>query len=233
MPNELLWLILTLIDFGSLLIAYRLFGRVGLYAVIVISIILCNIQVLKIVEMFGLTATLGNALYGSIFLATDILNEVYGKKEAQRGVWIGFYALIFTTVIMQLALLFQPAGDDFIHPALQQIFSFLPRVAIASIIAYAVSQLHDVWLYNLIKNKTKGRYLWLRNNATTMISQLIDTAIFCSIAFWGVFPLDVFIEIAITTYLFKWAIAVLDTPFIYLSGKIYRSRARIKQRMEL
>jgi len=103
MPNELLWLILTLVDFGSMLLAYRLFGRIGLYAVIVISIVLCNIQVLKIVEMFGLTATLGNALYGSIFLATDILNEVYGKKEAQKGVWIGFYALIFTTIIMQLA----------------------------------------------------------------------------------------------------------------------------------
>lgn len=225
MPNEILWLILTLIDFGALLLAYRLFGREGLYAVIVISIILCNLQVLKIVEMFGLTATLGNALYGSIFLATDILNEVYGKREAQKGVWIGFFALIFTTVIMQLVLQFRPAENDFIHPALEQIFSFLPRVAIASIIAYAVSQFHDVWLFNLLKAKTEGKYLWLRNNITTMLSQFIDTSIFCMIAFWGVFPLDIFIEIAITTYLFKWAIAVMDTPFIYLARKMSHHKA--------
>lgn len=220
MPNEILWLILTLIDFCVLLLAYRIFGREGLYAAVVISIILCNIQVLKIVDMFGLTATLGNVLYGSIFLTTDILGEIYGKKEARKGVWLGFYALIFTTVIMQLALQFKPAEDDFINPALKQIFDFLPRVALASIVAYVISQLHDVWLFGKLKERTKGKYLWLRNNATTMISQLIDTVIFCTIAFWRVFPLDVFIEIAITTYVFKLAVAVLDTPFIYLAKRI-------------
>ena len=222
MPNELLWFILALIDFTSLLFVFRIFGRNGLYAGIAISIILCNIQVLKIVEMFGLTATLGNILYGSIFLSTDILSELYGEKAARKGVWLGFYALIFTTIVMQLALLFEPAPDDFIHPALEQIFNFLPRVAAASIIAYVISQHHDVWLFGLLKAKTKGRYLWLRNNLTTMISQLIDTLIFTTIAFWGIFPTEIFIEIIITTYLFKRMIAIIDTPFIYLARKIAR-----------
>jgi uncharacterized integral membrane protein (TIGR00697 family) len=121
---------------------------------------------------------------------------------------------------MQVALLFKPAADDFIHPSLEQIFSFLPRVAAASIIAYAISQLHDVWLFNLLKLKTKGRYLWLRNNVTTMLSQLIDTIIFATIAFWGVFPTNIYIEIIITTYLFKWLVAAIDTPFIYLAKRI-------------
>lgn len=220
MANELIWLIMAITDFLALLIVHRLFGKTGLYVAIVISIILCNIQVLKIVELFGLNATLGNILYGSIFLSTDILSEKYGKKEARKGVWIGFYALIFTAVIMQMALKFKPAPDDFIDPALQQIFGFLPRVALASIIAYVLSQLHDVWLFHILKSKTRGRYLWLRNNLTTMASQLIDSVIFCFIAFWGVFPTDVFVEILLTTYFVKWGVAFIDTPFIYLAKKI-------------
>jgi uncharacterized integral membrane protein (TIGR00697 family) len=222
MPNELIWLLMALIDFLSLMVAFRLFGKVGLYAAIAISIILCNIQVLKIVEMFGLTATLGNILYGSIFLATDILSELYGKESARKGVWIGFYSLLFTTVIMRFALLFKPAPGDFIDPALQQIFSFLPRVAIASIIAYIISQQHDVWLYHIIKAKFNNKHLWIRNNLSTMISQLIDTLIFCTIAFWGVFSTYILIEIIVTTYLFKCCVAALDTPFIYLSKIIHK-----------
>jgi len=222
MSNESLWFILALIDFISLMIALRLFGKEGLYIAITISIILCNIQVLKIIDMFGLTATLGNILYGSIFLATDILGEVYGKKEARKGVWIGFYALLFTTVIMQLILKFKPSPDDFIDPALQQIFSFLPRVAAASMIAYAISQLHDVWLFHRLRDISKGKNLWLRNNLSTLVSQFIDTTIFCTIAFWGVFPNNIFIQIAVTTYLFKVLVAALDTPFIYLARKISR-----------
>ena len=213
---------MALVDFLTLLLVYRIFGKEGLFVAIVISIILCNIQVLKIVELFGLTATLGNILYGSIFLSTDILSEIYGKKAARRGVWFGFYALIFTTVMMQLAMMFKPAPDDFIDPSLRQIFSFLPRVAAASICAYLVSQMHDIWLYHILKDRTRGRHLWLRNNATTMMSQLIDSIIFCFIAFWGVFPTNTFLEILLTTYLFKWMVAVLDTPFIYLARKITR-----------
>lgn len=220
MPNELLWLLMALLDLTALLLVFRLFGREGLYIAIVISIILCNIQVLKIIEIFGFTTTLGNILYGSIFLATDLLNEIYGKDKARKGVWLGFYALIFTAVIMQIALLFKPADSDFIDPALRQIFEFLPRVTVASVTAYIISQYHDVWLFNLLKIKTGGKYLWLRNNLTTMLSQIIDTVIFCLIAFWGVFPTDIFIEISITTYFFKWVVAVIDTPFIYVGKYI-------------
>jgi uncharacterized integral membrane protein (TIGR00697 family) len=220
MPNELIWLLMAMVDFISLLLIYRFFGRLGLYAAIVISIIVCNIQVLKIVEMFGLTATLGNILYGSIFLATDLLGEIYGKPFARRGVWLGFYALVFTTVIMQLALLFTPAPEDFISPALTQIFGFLPRVALASITAYIISQHHDVWIFHLLKNLTQNKYLWLRNNLSTILSQLIDSVIFCFIAFYGVFSTQIFMEVLLTTYIIKVGVAALDTPFIYLARRI-------------
>ena len=96
-------------------------------------------------------------------------------------------------------------------------------------IAYAISQFHDVWLYHHIGEKTQKRHLWLRNNLSTMVSQLIDTVIFCGIAFWGVFPTLIFIEIAVTTYLFKLAVAVMDTPFIYLAKRMAKNPHEISE----
>lgn len=224
MPNELLWVVFILIDLSLAILVFRTFGRIGLYGIIVIDIILCNIQVMKVVRMFGLVTTLGNVLYGSIFFATDLLSELYGKREARRGVWLGFAALVMATIFMQLTLRFTPDQSDFMHPALSQIFSFLPRIAAASLIAYIISQHHDVWAFHFWKNRTKGRWLWFRNNVSTSASQLMDTVIFCSIAFWGLFPLRVFAQISLTTYLFKLLVAVIDTPFIYWGRRIGRTQ---------
>lgn len=216
MPNELLWFIFLLIDFAMALIAIYFFGKKALFVIIAADIIVCNIQVIKTVELFGLVATLGNILYGSIFLATDLLSEVFGKKEARRGVWLGFYALIFMTITMQLALQFQPHESDFADPALQTIFGFLPRITLASLIAYLLSQHHDIWAFHFWKKKTEGRFLWLRNNLSTWISQAIDSAAFVLIAFYGVFETTVLISILFTTYVVKLLVALLDTPVIYI-----------------
>ena len=214
-PNEVLWIIFVIFDLTIAVLIYKKFGRLGLYGLIVMDIILCNIQVIKQINMFGLSATLGNLLYASIFFATDLLNEVYGRKEAQRAVVFGFIFLVLSMVVMQIALMFKPNESDFIQPALVQIFSFFPRIVIASLIAYLISQFHDVWAFNFWKKLTNKKYLWLRNNLSTMVSQLIDSLIFCVIAFWGKFPTNVFIEIVLTTYIFKWIIAAADTPFLY------------------
>jgi hypothetical protein len=220
MENIVLWLIFMLLDLSMVLVAYKFFGKIGLYGVIVMSIIIANIQVLKLVDIFGFSVTLGNILYGSIFLATDILSEFHGKKEAQKGVWVGFFFLIISTVYMQIALRFIPAADDFAHPLLQGIFELMPRIVIASLIAYLISQTHDVWAFDFWKQKTQGKYLWLRNNASTLISQLIDSVIFSIVAFWGVFEMPIFWDILITTYLFKLLVAVADTPFMYVAKLI-------------
>ncbi len=215
--NFTLWIVFLLIDLSFALIAFRLFGKQGLYLMIIMNIILANIQVIKTVEMLGFVATLGNILYGSIFFATDILSECYGKKSAKKGVWMGFFAIIVTTIVMYLTLFFVPHESDFIHPHLEAIFSFLPRIVFASLVAYIISQNHDIWLFHLIKKKTKGRYLWFRNTFSTMTSQLIDSIIFTIIAFYGVFSFDIWFQILITTYVFKLLVAVLDTPFIYIA----------------
>ena len=220
MSNEFIWIVFLLIDFTMALSVFRLFGKHGLYALIVMNIIVCNLQVMKLVDIFGVTTTLGNILYASIFFSTDILGEFYGKKEAQKGVWLGFAMLSLATIYMQLALLFTPAKSDFIHPALVQIFSMYPRVAVASLAAYLISQLHDVWAFDFWKIRARGRFLWLRNNASTMVSQLLDTVIFVSIAFGGLLPWGDFFQILLTTYLIKFVVAAADTPFIYLAARL-------------
>ncbi|MBA7624860.1 queuosine precursor transporter [subsurface metagenome] len=218
--NNLLWIGFVLIDLSLAIVVYRFFGKSGLYVIIVASIIAANIQVVKTVQLFGLVATLGNVLYGGIFFTTDILTEVYGKKAARRGVWLGFIGMILVTLWMQIGLRFIPDVSDFAQGSLVTIFGLMPRVAAGSMIAYLLSQHHDVFAFHFLKNKTKGRLLWLRNCASTMVSQAIDTVVFCTIALWGVFDTNTWLQILATTYFLKWFVAVIDTPFIYLAKRL-------------
>lgn len=146
--NELLWPVMLAVNFGLILVSYRIFGKTGLYAWTPLAAIVANIQVVKLVELFGTTATLGNIVYASSFLVTDILSEMHGKKQAQKAVFIGLFSLVAMTVLMNLALFFTPAPDDFSQDSLAVIFGFMPRIAAASLLAYLVSQMHDVWAYD-------------------------------------------------------------------------------------
>lgn len=220
--NELFWVVTALINFGLILLAYRLFGKVGLYGWIVLVIVLANVQVLKTVELFGMVTTTGNILFATSFLVTDILNEIYGRTAARRAVLLGFFGLISATIVMQLTLQFLPHASDWAQPALETIFGIFPRVALASATAYLISQFHDVWAYSMWRKRFGSKkQIWLRNNLSTMISQAIDTVIFCFIAFWNVFPIEVFWDILITTYFLKWIVAAGDTPFVYIARWMY------------
>ena len=223
MMNILLWIGLALVTFISIMLAYKFFGKTGLYVFSAFSIILANIQVLKTVQLFGLIATLGNIIYGASFLVTDILSEIYGKKDSKKAIMIGFFAAIVSMCIMWLCIQFVPDASDFANGALTTIFTIMPRIVGASLVAYLISNYHDVWAFDFWKKKTNGKWLWFRNNASTIVSQLIDSIIFCVIAFWGLFPTSVFIEILITTYIFKVITAVADTPFIYWAKRIYKN----------
>jgi uncharacterized integral membrane protein (TIGR00697 family) len=220
--NELLWPAMLAVNFGCILVSYRIFGKTGLYTWIPLAAIVSNIQVIKLVELFGITATLGNIVYASSFLVTDILSEMYGKKQARKAVFIGLFSLVAMTVLMNLALFFTPASDDFAQDSLAVIFGFMPRIAAASLLAYLVSQMHDVWAYDFWRKRFPAlRLIWLRNNASTMVSQFIDSTVFTVLAFWGVFPPEVLVQIFWTTYLLKWVVGLADTPFIYLARLWY------------
>lgn len=227
MPNEMFWLVEILANFLLIIAAYKMFGKWGLIMWIPVATILANIQVVQTIQLFGFSATLGNVVYATSFLVTDILSENYGKKEAGKAVWIGFFSLIAMTLLMNLTLLFHPLpGDDFAqttHGALSTIFSLMPRIALASLTAYIISQRHDVWAFHFWKRRfPSDRHLWLRNNLSTMVSQLFDSVIFVVIAFWGVFEPAILAEILITTYLLKWMVAAADTPFVYWAKLINR-----------
>lgn len=222
MTNELIWFFFALINFVLIVLSYKFFGKIGLFAWIAMGTVLANIQVVKMVELFTLTATLGNIMFGTLFLATDLLNEKYGIKEAKKAVYIGFFTLISTVIIMQIALQFEAISDNLvIQDALKTIFDLIPRIALGSIIAYLISQLFDVHLFQKIKKHLSSpRFLFIRNIGSTAISQLIDTLIFVPIAFMGLVPSSILWDIILTTYIIKLLVAALDTPFIYLMVKI-------------
>ena len=220
--NELIFAGTVLVYLGSVLLLYWLFGKNGLFAFAVFGTLLGNIAVCKCVDIFGLSTTAGNVLYASTFLVTDILSEKYGKQEASRAVKYSLAAMLLWLLGTQLILWFTPNGNDMVDSSLQVVFGLAPRVTIASVLGFVFSQNIDVFLYHFIWKKTgegTGK-LWMRNNGSTLISQAVDTVIFTTLAFWGVYPVPVFMSILITTYLFKALVAILDTPFMYCARKI-------------
>tara|TARA_Y100000294_G_scaffold22197_3_gene18827 strand:- start:268 stop:990 length:723 start_codon:yes stop_codon:yes gene_type:complete len=227
MSNELLFIIQTIVGLLFTLIAFRM-GRHWLYGYVGVCIVLANIFVTKQITLFGLAATGGNVVYGAVFLATDLLAEHYGKKAAREAVYIGFFAAVFYTVMSQLILFFSPSSDDWGAAAgMSSIFSAAPSIIIASLTAYLASQLHDIWAFHFIRQKTQGRFLWLRNNLSTWVSQLIDSILFSFLAFLilpqlisdstNALQFGTVVQIVISTYLLKILVAAIDTPFIYLS----------------
>lgn len=217
MFNFLWGIIYVLVNFSLFVLCYRLFGKKGLYAWIGVATVIANIQVTKTIDMFGIVMTLGNAMYVSLYMTSDLLNEKYGREEARKAVWFGFFTLLMTTVIMQMALFFTPQGDMVVQSSLEQIFGLMPRLAIASLTAYFISQFLDVRLYSWIRKfyPTKGQF-WIRNNVSTMISSFVDTLIFCSIAFVQ-YEWNIWVEILITTYLIKFVLTAVGTPFLYVA----------------
>ncbi len=220
--QDLLWLLTLCLDLGLTILMYRLFGREGLLACIVLAILLANLQGPKLTIIFGFQTTLGVIFYSGIFFATDLLSERWGQKEANRAVMIGFLVSIIIVVMLSIALLFQPstqantaAFSSEIQDAFETIVNFTPRFVFGSLLAYLISQSLDVYIFHKVKELTKGRHLWLRNNVSTMLSQIVDTLIYSLVVWWGVVDLETALSLGAVKYVFKLGIAAIDTPFIY------------------
>ena len=222
--QEILWFTTIAIDLSFAIILFRVFGRQGLYASIVISLLLANLQGPKLTEIFGLQTSMGVILYSSIYFATDLLSERYGKSEATRAVMIGFMVSVIIIVMISISLIYLPATAPEtaalalnIHEATATLFDFTPRFVLGSLLAYLLSQRFDVWIFHVIKKKTQGHHLWLRNNVSTILSQAIDTVIYGVVVWWGVVDFTTAMQLALAKYFFKILIALIDTPFIYLA----------------
>ncbi len=229
--------VLLLVCFSAAVVMLRLFGKAGLYVYMAVAIIGANIQVLKIVK-FGFMAepvALGTVLFSTTFLVTDILTEHYGKAAARKAVWLGFAAMLLWTAVATLTLGYAPltaeqAGEGLAwatetHGHMAALFTPFPQILVASLISYAISQTHDVWLYDLIRRVTGGRKLWLRNNVATIASALLDNIVFSTLAWVVLADEPVGLQTLVFTYILgtfwiRVIVALLDTPFLYLARRV-------------
>lgn len=220
--QNLLWVCTLFLDLGLTVLMYRLFGKEGLLACIALAILLANLQGPKLTIILGFQTSLGVIFYSGIFFATDLLSERYGRAVANRAVMIGFSVSCIIVLMMSMALLFLPTDrpntaefSEQIQLSFENILDFTPRFVFGSLFAYLLSQRLDVWLFHYIKEKTRGRALWVRNNLSTMTSQAADTLIYSFVVWWGVVDLQTALQLGVVKYGFKVAIAMFDTPFIY------------------
>ncbi len=233
MNNEILLLISVLLYFSAFLTLFKLFGKLGIYLWVILSTLFANIEVLLNIEAFGLDMTLGNVMFASTFLATDVISERYGKNSAKVAVRLGVSTTILYLIFSNFWLLFTPNTSDFAYDAFETLFSPLPRIVIVSAVVYYICQKFDIFVYHFVWNKTtkrtndKTKYLWFRNNISTITTQLLNSFLFTFLAFapisLGSIVIDGLIVDYITLYemfLSSWlimiAIAIIDTPFCYL-----------------
>ncbi|MBD5543809.1 MAG: queuosine precursor transporter [Lachnospiraceae bacterium] len=235
MRNEILLVVSLLITFSAVIVLLKLFKEQGLYLWTVIATIAANIEVLIVVNAFGMEMTLGNILFASTFLVTDILSELYGKKAAQTAVWLGIATSVAFIAISQSWLFYTPNENDFAMPSIRAVFSNTPRLMLVGIVVYVIVQLFDVWAYHkwwAFTNRKFGdkkKFLWLRNNGSTLVSQLLNTVLFTWGAFLGTHNTATLISIAFSSYVIFIVTSLLDTPFIYLARYIFEKEAVKKE----
>lgn len=230
MPNELILIITLIVLYFSVLLWYFLFGIKGLYCFSIFATILANIEVLILVKAFGMEQTLGNILFATTFLITDVASEIKGKKESQKIINTNILTSVLFIFVTQMWLLYTPSDNDTAMTSIATLFQTAPRIVCASLLVYAVSQKLDVWLYHKWWDKTtklckdKSKYLYIRNNGSTLISQAVNAVLYNIIAFAGVYSWETVGSIIATTYVIYIFTSFADTPIVYLARKIYRKR---------
>lgn len=213
------YLIIAIIVFSIPPIVVR-FGKQFLVALMPIYLIVANVFAESFFNVSGIIQSLAVPIYCATFLVTNILTELYGKYEAKRAIWVGFIGQIVFVLVMLIITNTEILPENL--KKYQDTFKFLPRLVLGSMVAYIVSQLSDVFTFYLIKKKTGGKKLFIRNTLSTSISQLIDTTVLVYIAFWGSQPFDSHSKIwsfILSTWIFKIFVAIFDYPFMYLSTK--------------
>ena len=199
---------------------------VALTTLFATCLIVANIIAVKLVSIGGWVVPAGVIAYPLTFLFTDVIAELYGRKVASRVIWVGFGVSVLMVILIFWGGLLPPAPFWEGQSAYESILRMVPRITLASMIAYLVSQHHDIFAFHFWRQKTKGRFLWLRNNASTMVSQALDTGIFITIAFWGTVPTGILTNMLLTQYVIKLVIAAVDTPFCYVLVGLLRERVK-------
>ena len=201
-----------------------------LCAIFISSLVTCNLIANKFVtvdlgfKVFIVSA--GILPYPLTFLVTDLISELYGQKKANIVVFSGFVASMFVLLFIWLGIQFNAIPDSIVNDnTYNKVFQNAWRIIAASMIAYLFAQFIDVRIFHFWKRLTNGKHLWLRNNGSTIASQLVDTTLVVMILFVGVWEPSNIISAIIDGWLFKMLMAAIDTPIIYgiihlLKGKV-------------
>ena len=199
-----------------------------LLGLFVASLVAANLIGAKITKFGIVEFSVGIFAYPVTFLITDAIEEVHGKDKTKMFVWVGFFCMVFVMAMTALAVWLPFAPRSYVQAEqYNPVFGISLRFFIASVTAFMLSQFHDIWAFNFWKEKTKGKWLWLRNNASTVVSQFIDSVVFMFLALYYVpwlpelfntnpkFSVAYLITLIIPYWLLKVAVALFDTPFIY------------------
>lgn len=190
------------------------------------------VGVTKFVDLGWFIVPAGLLAYPFTFLATDLISELYGRKRAQSIVWVGFFMNFFMLGLMWFGHhLPDASGVSGAATTFDTVYAFMKPNVIASMVAYLVAQSVDVYLFHFWRTMTNGKHLWLRNNGSTIFSQIVDTVLILSILYAtnGLGPdintLSDLFSLMLSSYAFKFVFALLDTPFFYLG--VYALRDRV------
>ena len=205
--NERLLFLEIVVVFSLLLLSKRLFGKAGVLAWIPLATVTANILTVKNASIFGLNTAVGSVMFASTFLATDILS----------GVMMGFFGAVMFMVCSQIALCYSPSSIDYASESMRELFELNFRVSLASITMYLAANMADVFLYEMLKVKTEGRKIWLRNNVSTILCNCAENFMFVLLGFYGVYDFRQCMSIAWSISIIEAIVGICDTPFLYVA----------------
>lgn len=188
-----------------------------LVALYLSGIVVANALASKLMQVGPVVLTVGALAIPLVYLTTDLLNELYGPTATRMVVYMGLVANLVLVGLSQVAIVVPvaTASGTATQEQFVAVFATTPRIVLASIVAYLSSSLVDVWIFHWLRRLTRERMFWLRKNGSTVVSQLLDSCLFVSVAFVGELPLKVLLGMAIGQYLVKMAAAPLGTPLSY------------------
>ncbi len=184
--------------------------------VFVTTLIVSNIAATKLFEFWIFTFSAGIIIFPISYIFGDILTEVYGFNRARRIIYMGMAANLFTALVLWLAIKLPPAEGWTWQGEFEIIHSQIPRIVLGSVIGYVGGELANSITLSLLKIYTSGRKLWIRTISSTIIGQLIDSALFVMIAFWGSIPSVVIGRVIVSAWVFKVLYEAIATPVTYL-----------------
>ncbi len=184
-------------------------------ALFVTVLLISNVTSTKIVDLGPFTFDGGTILFPLSYIFGDILTEVYGYSRSRKVIWLGFVSAMLMSVTFILVGVLPPAADWHYQTAYDQILGLTPRIVVASLVAYLVGEFSNSFILAKLKLLTHGRWLWTRTIASTLIGQIVDTALFIAIAFTGVVPSGLLLTLIVSNYLFKCGVEILFTPVTY------------------